>query len=106
MQAIREHRSVKQLLNRLPDYLSLLLVILCGFLLARLLWALYPAETTPFDESLTQSQAPAQTTTDTPDVGAQIADLHLFGQPAVEPPTTPTDTKNLQTSQLLFLQHR
>ena len=31
MQAIREHRSVKQLLNRLPDYLSLLLVILCGF---------------------------------------------------------------------------
>ena len=26
----------------------------------------------------------------------------LFGQPAVEPPTTPTDTKNLQTSQLAF----
>jgi general secretion pathway protein C len=102
MQAIREHRSVKQLLNRLPDYLSLLLVILCGFLLARLLWALYPAETTAFDESLTQTQASAQTTTDTPDVGAQIADLHLFGQPAVEPPTTPTDTKNLQTSQLAF----
>ena len=102
MQAIREHRSVKQLLNRLPDYLSLLLVILCGFLLARLLWALYPAETTALDESLTQTQAPAQTTPDTPDVGAQIADLHLFGQPAVEPPTTPTDTKNLQTSQLAF----
>ena len=102
MQAIREHRSVKQLLNRLPDYLSLLLVILCGFLLARLLWALYPGQTPTLDESFAQSEMPAQTTSDVADLGAQIADLHLFGQPAVEQPTMPTDTKNLQTSQLAF----
>ena len=44
---VLQNRLLNRLMERLPDYISLILVILCGFLLARITWMMFPAEPPP-----------------------------------------------------------
>ncbi len=47
MQGTQHSRLFERVLERAPDYVSFGLVIVCGFLLARLTWMLFPAEPRP-----------------------------------------------------------
>lgn len=78
MQNIRQSRLFDRALERSPDYVSFGLVILCGFLLARLTWSLFPAE--PRIPGSADPSLPAeQSTPDVQDLGEMIAGYHLFG---------------------------
>ena len=58
MQGTQHSRLFDRWLGRAPDYVSFGLVIVCGFLLARLTWMLFPAEPRPLlTESATSSVA-------------------------------------------------
>lgn len=99
MQAIRGNRWLNQFLERAPDYLSLVLVIVCGFLLARLVWVLFPADPSHLPTAVPVATDSAEPTT-TPDFGAQIASYHLFGEADPNPAAKPTESKPLQATPL------
>ena len=96
MQHIRQQHGLDYWIEKLPDYVSFALIILSGFLLARVVWLFFPAS----------PQLPAldtqPTTSNTEMVSAQqrgteIANYHLFGQPEV---AKPAETKTIQNSPL------
>lgn len=96
MQGTQRARFVEQLLNRAPDYTSLVLVILGGFLLAKLVWMLFPTEPRPLltsnDSGLVNSAAQAQ-----PNLGDTLASYHLFGvYQADSAKPAPTNIQNTQ----------
>lgn len=99
MQANASMRLVSRWLERTPDYVSLGLVILCGFLLARLVWLFFPAEPLPLsteaaDSALTSTQPRAPQ-----NLGEQLASLHLFGQYQADAVNKPA-TSHVQPTQL------
>lgn len=96
MQATRQSRLLERVVNHSPDYVSFLLVILCGFLLARLLWMFFPAQA-----PVTRLDAPPPAIDATEvmqDLGAKIADLHLFGEQAAKTAAAPAEP--IQNTQL------
>ncbi|OQX13657.1 MAG: type II secretion system protein GspC [Thiothrix lacustris] len=95
MQGTQRTRFVEQLLSRAPDYASLLLVILGGFLLARLVWLLFPTEPAPL---LTASDAGVVNTAPAkPNLGDTLAGYHLFGiYQADSSKPAPTNIQNTQ----------
>lgn len=96
MQNIRQNRWLDRALEHSPDYVSFGLVILCGFLLARLTWSLFPAEPhlPGADPSLPVEQGSAAAQ----DIGEKIASYHLFGkhEPAKAAQPQPESLRNTQ----------
>ncbi|QQZ28881.1 PDZ domain-containing protein [Thiothrix subterranea] len=96
MQGTQRARFVEQLLSRAPDYASFVLVILAGFLLARLAWMLFPAAPRPLltsnDSGVVNSATQAQ-----PNLGDTLAGYHLFGvYQADSGKPAPTNIQNTQ----------
>lgn len=107
MQKLKQQQLLDRMLEKLPDHVTFLLVILSGFLLARLTWTLFPA-----DPALTlaanQSEiAPAveviPANASSTDIGQELANYHLLGvyqapqapvapAPVVETPAPPPET--------------
>lgn len=96
MQNIRQSRWLDRALEHSPDYVSFGLVILCGFLLARLTWALFPAE--PRLPGADPLLPVAQDSSVAQDVGEKIASYHLFGkhEPAKAAQPKPETIRNTQ----------
>lgn len=102
MQGIQQHRGFNsvfgRLLERLPDYASLGLVLLAGFLLARLAWMFVPGGTIP-----TTPTTNVQETGIAPDAANnpanELTTYHLFGQYTTNAPKT-TAPAPIQASQL------
>lgn len=83
MQKLKQQQLLDRMLEKLPDHVTFLLVILSGFLLARLTWTLFPA-----DPSLTLAAnqteiAPAveviPATASSIELGQELANYHLLG---------------------------
>ncbi|WGZ94443.1 MAG: type II secretion system protein GspC [Candidatus Thiothrix putei] len=78
MQGTQHARLFDSLLGRAPDYVSVGLVIVFGFLLARLVWMLFPTEPrpllTPTDTAIMSGEAQQAQ-----NLGATLASYHLFG---------------------------
>lgn len=99
MQANAPTRLLSRFLERTPDYVSLGLVILCGFLLARLVWLFFPAEPRPLQGEGTDSAFSSAPAAPTQHLGEQLASLHLFGQYQADAVNKPA-TSNVQPTQL------
>ncbi|CAA6817617.1 MAG: Unknown protein, partial [uncultured Thiotrichaceae bacterium] len=84
MQKLKQQQLFDRVFDRLPDHVTLLLIIISGFLLARLTWMMFPS-----DPSI--SAAPATEQTDdtgvsvmkahatSKNLGTEIAGYHLLG---------------------------
>lgn len=103
MQKLKQQQLLDRMLEKLPDHVTFLLVILSGFLLARLTWTLFPADPAAVHAANQTEIAPAveviPATASATDLGQELANYHLLGvyqapqapAPAVaEPPPTPT----------------
>lgn len=78
-----ESPIIKKHGGRLPRLLSVLLLVLCAYTAAKLLWLfLTPAPDLPKFTLVTKSGGPAQQ--QSPNYANQIAALHLFGTPEVK----------------------
>ncbi len=82
-----------------PPLLSLALALVCGYLLARLIWAVVPVA--PNSNPITINEANVELTP-TQNAGEQIAQVHLFGTAAqaplpqaAPPPSTPPSNLKL-----------
>jgi general secretion pathway protein C len=96
MQGIRQQRWLQHWQERAPDYASFMLVILCGFLLARLVWGFIAEPRPPLAESAQTTETAAGDAS--PGFGEQIAGQHLFGQ--YTPGSTAKPVTNVQVTQL------
>ena len=97
MQGTQHSRLFDRLLGRAPDYVSFGLVIVFGFLLARLTWMLFPAE----PRSLLSDSTPTSVDGTNPQaqsLGDKLASYHLFGQYQADG-SKPAPT-NIQPTQL------
>lgn len=80
MQGTQHTRLFGRLLERAPDFVSFGLVIVLGFLLAKLVWMIFPAEPRlPVAEVVSNSNAAGGETAARRDLGQEIAAAHLFG---------------------------
>jgi type II secretion system protein C len=97
MQSTQRARFFEQLLSHAPDYTSFLLVILGGFLLARLTWMLFPSDLPPLlaagDTGMVNSTTPAKS-----NLGDTLAGYHLFG--VYQADTGKPAPTNIQNTQL------
>lgn len=99
MQDIHSSRWLDRLLERSPDYASFALVITCGFLLARLVWALFPANPSVPVGGISPANGMSSPAA-TQNIGEKIANFHLFGQYSPNKPAAPVDSKKRQDTQL------
>lgn len=96
MQGIQQQRLLQNVLERAPNYVSFILVILCGFLLARLVWGFFAEPRPPLAESVQTTDLASSEAA--PGFGEQIAEQHLFGQ--YTPGNTAKPVTNVQVTQL------
>lgn len=85
---ISHNPQLHSLLKKLPQWMSLLLTVLLGILLAKLVWLILtpqPAIATPAPSGVSTEQ---QSVTQKVDYGKEIAKLNLFGSPETTPKTT------------------
>ncbi|MEZ5447903.1 MAG: type II secretion system protein N [Thiolinea sp.] len=83
MQKLKQQQLFDRVFEKLPDHVTLLLIILSGFLLARLTWMMFPSDpslTAPLvneqeNTGVSVIQAHARST----DLGKEIASYHLLG---------------------------
>lgn len=87
-----------RLLERVPDYVSLGLVILCGFLLARLVWMFVPSTAVAPPTAVTTSPSTDSSAAPPPEENA-LATAHLFGQYKPNAPVN-APAAPIQSSQL------
>lgn len=97
MQSLNQRTWVGRLLDRIPDYLTLTLIVVCGSLLARLTWLMFPAD--PDLVARSQAQQELVSTVNPVQVlpakasqvneGDEIARYNLFGQVQVAALKTP-----------------
>jgi type II secretory pathway component PulC len=80
MQGTQHARLFDRLLGRAPDYVSFGLVIVFGFLLARLTWMLFPADPLALNSTPDAGTNPANVVTAPQSLGDKLASYHLFGQ--------------------------
>lgn len=97
MQMLRQYPVLSVLLEKAPHYASLLLVMLCGFLMAKVVWTLFTEPRPALTETLpTVAADTASLPSD--NVAQTIASQHLFGAYATTQATRPATP--VQTSQL------
>lgn len=99
MQSLNQRTWIGRLLDRLPDYLTLTLIVVCGSLLARLTWIVFPADPDQIARAKAQQEmasTPAMQVipAKAPRVneGDEVARYHLFGQVQVATLQTPQAT--------------
>lgn len=87
MQELRSQNMFDRMLEKLPDHVTLLLIIVSGFLLARLTWMLFPAENQPVlaDTRPAVQQQVQVTQARQVNYGEEIARYHLLGKVDVKP---------------------
>lgn len=94
MQETNQKKWLTQLLQRVPDTVTLGLIVLSGSLLAQLTWLLFPAKpnapTVTLAENTTTVQAQEKQRTN---VGDEVARQHLFGQVQLASLKTPKPEK-------------
>ncbi len=116
MQKFKQQQLFDRVLDKLPDHVTLLMVILSGFLLARLTWTLFPADpslTATLDENSSEQVDVIPASARAADYGKEIATYHLLGvyqppqaapvavveapapAPVAPPPPKPRDSLNL-----------
>lgn len=96
MQKLKQQQLLDRMLEKLPDHVTFLLVILSGFLLARLTWTLFPADPS-LNLAANQTEiAPAveviPATASSLELGQELANYHLLGvyqAPVAPPPPAP-----------------
>ncbi|HMT92381.1 type II secretion system protein N [uncultured Thiothrix sp.] len=92
MQKLKQQQLLDRMLEKLPDHVTFLLVILSGFLLARLTWTLFPADPAAIHAANQTEIAPAveviPATASATDIGQELANYHLLG--VYQPPQAPT----------------
>lgn len=76
---ITHNPQIQSLLKKLPGWVSLLLTLLLGVLLAKLVWLVLSPSPTISHTTPTPASAPQQSIIQKVDHGKTIADLHLFG---------------------------
>ncbi len=96
---VLQNRLLNRLMERLPDYTSLILVILCGFLLARITWMMFPAEP-PLPVVTSTAPVDMSGTGAAPNPVNQLASYNLFGQYNAAPTAAPIPTAPIQNTQL------
>lgn len=83
MQKLKQQQLLDRMLEKLPDHVTFLLVILSGFLLARLTWTLFPADPAAIHAANQTEIAPAveviPATASATDIGQELANYHLLG---------------------------
>ena len=83
MQKLKQQQLLDRMLEKLPDHVTFLLVILSGFLLARLTWSLFPADPSAPHLANQTEIAPAveviPATATATDLGQELANYHLLG---------------------------
>lgn len=90
MQNLKQQQLFDRLLEKLPDHVTLLLVVLSGFLLARLTWTLFPADpalSEPIADTNNASVEVVKASTSPQQLGREIASYHLLGQYSAPKPT-------------------
>ncbi|WML89137.1 type II secretion system protein GspC [Thiothrix lacustris] len=97
MQGTQHSRLFERLLGRAPDYVSFGLVIVFGFLLARLTWMFFPTELRPLLNDSASSSV-GSTAPPANSLGDKLASYHLFGQYQADG-SKPTPS-NIQPTQL------
>ncbi|TXH68941.1 MAG: type II secretion system protein GspC [Thiothrix sp.] len=94
MQKLKQQQLLDRMLEKLPDHVTFLLVILSGFLLARLTWTLFPADPAALTAANQTEIAPAveviPANASATDIGQELANYHLLG--VYQPPRTPAPT--------------
>lgn len=83
MQKLKQQQLLDRMLEKLPDHVTFLLVILSGFLLARLTWTLFPADPA-LTSAVNQNEiAPVveiiPANASATDIGQELANYHLLG---------------------------
>lgn len=83
MQKLKQQQLLDRMLEKLPDHVTFLLVILSGFLLARLTWTLFPADPSLINAANQTEVAPAveviPANASSTDIGQELANYHLLG---------------------------
>ena len=83
MQKLKQQQLLDRMLEKLPDHVTFLLVILSGFLLARLTWTLFPADPSLINAANQTEVAPTveviPATASSTDIGQELANYHLLG---------------------------
>ncbi|WP_298609884.1 type II secretion system protein N [uncultured Thiothrix sp.] len=91
MQKLKQQQLLDRMLEKLPDHVTFLLVILSGFLLARLTWTLFPADPAAITAANQTEIAPAveviPANASATDIGQELANYHLLG--VYQPPQAP-----------------
>ena len=98
MQGTQHARWFDRLLGRAPDYVSFGLVIVFGFLLARLAWLFFPADPLALSNAPDAGAGGNNPVTQTQSLGDKLANYHLFGQYQTD--STKPVTANIQNTQL------
>ncbi len=91
MQKLKQQQLFDRVLEKLPDHVTLLLVIFSGFLLARLTWMLFPADPSlmvSLSETKAEQVEVINANTNSQQLGQEIAAYHLLGR--YTPPAEPT----------------
>lgn len=87
MQKLKQQQLFDRVFDRLPDHVTLLLIIISGFLLARLTWMMFPSDPSligslPTEQETQQLQGGVSVIkahAKSADMGKTIADYHLLG---------------------------
>ncbi|MGB0845509.1 MAG: type II secretion system protein N [Thiolinea sp.] len=91
MQKLKQQQLFDRVFERLPDHVTLLLIIISGFLLARLTWMMFPSDPSliaPIStEQETQGVSVIKAHAKSTDLGKEIAGYHLLG--VYKPPPPP-----------------
>ncbi|CAA6808953.1 MAG: Unknown protein [uncultured Thiotrichaceae bacterium] len=82
---ISHNPQLHSLLKKLPHWMSLLLTLLLGVLLAKLVWLVFAPKPAVIPPAPLSVSAPQKIATQKPDHGKEIANMHLFGSTDVKP---------------------
>ena len=93
MQKLKQQQLFDRIFERLPDHVTLLLIIISGFLLARLTWMMFPSDPTMLkplaNEQETRGVSVIKAHAKSTDLGQEIAGYHLLGVYKPPPPPKP-----------------
>lgn len=91
---ISHNPQIHSLLKKLPHWMSLLLTLVLGVLLAKLVWLIFSPKPTIIPPEQSTISAPQKANTQKVDHGKEIANMHLFGTTDAKPKkTVPTVKK-------------
>ncbi len=87
MQKLRQQQLFDRVFDRLPDHVTLLLIIISGFLLARLTWMMFPSDPSLIGSVSTEQELRSlqggvsviKAHAKSADLGKEIANYHLLG---------------------------